>query len=349
MARSKAPKNGLKRTREHNETQNIDPVFGQGRAFALEGDLVNPEVQQYLKTVRTQALTTLAARPSNRGRHDTKVNRTSDLYDEEPLIPPELSRFNRYKSSWLKWFNELKRSKDAHTAPAPGYDSAMLNLLVFYFKQYLQELKAAASESDADLDRILTILQDHNVEKQDSTLEIDEEWAKGILQQLKSSKSQVSSVSDLKDFISKPAPLPKNFNGWYYCVTKTEPTCALFERMSPELTFKLASYLNQWLGDVSKDKKASRITAWILYTFLFLGDQLPAQEVSVLRDLGKKARQMKLNCSDSADALPKIVQPSDMSFYKDPPQPLSAIDLILVLVAFKYGQRDLVDWIEFAV
>lgn len=58
---------------------------------------------------------------------------------------------------------------------------------------------------------------------------------------------------------------------------------------------------------------------------------------------------MKLNCSDSADALPKIVQPSDMSFYKDPPQPLSAIDLILVLVAFKYGQRDLVDWIEFAV
>lgn len=347
MAQRKAPRAEAKPNNGSTETQGMDPLFGQSRAFALEGAMVNPEVRKYLKTVRSQALSTLGADPGVSTRKGLRRNNNNDMYDEEPVVHQDLLRFDKHKSQWLEWFDDLKSSAKSFDYGTEGYEPETLDLLLFYFKQYLQGLKNTATGEDETLDIILGVLKDHETSTQDASLDIDEELASNLLRQLRTNKQKkVETVADLKRFITEPSALPKNFNAWHYFVTKTEPSRALLEKMPPEEVFRLASYFVQWLADIPKGKNATRLSAWAFYVLLFLQDQLPAQEVSVLRDLGKKARHLKLRSLSSGNSLPNIQAPYDIIGTKDSPNTFSAIDLTLVVVACKYGQLDLIDWTE---
>ncbi|CUS23864.1 LAQU0S12e01750g1_1 [Lachancea quebecensis] len=347
MGQRKAPKSEAKSGNGSTETQGMDPLFGQSRAFALEGAMVNPEVRNYLKNVRTQALSTLGADPGTSSRKEPRRVSNNDMYDEGPVVHQDLLRFDKQKSQWLAWFEDLKTSVQSFDPQTESYEPETLDLLLFFFKQYLQKLKDATSGQDESLNKILDVLEEHKAPTEDTSLDIDEEWANNLLAQLKTNKQRkVETVSDLKRFITEPAALPKNFNAWHYFVTKTDPSCTLLRNMPPEEVFRIASYFVQWLADIPKGKNATRLSSWAVYVLVFLQDQLPAQEVSVLRDLGKKARHLKLRSLSSGNALPKIQAPYDITGAKDCPSALSALDLTLVVVACKYGQLDLIDWTE---
>ncbi|SCU94268.1 LANO_0E06238g1_1 [Lachancea nothofagi CBS 11611] len=353
MAKKRVAK-GAKSAKVHqDETQTIDPFFGQSRAFALEGCLVNPKVRSYLNLVRNQALSTLGVDPSTTRKEQSKYKKSS-LYDEEPVINQNLAQFDKNCQRWLDWFRELKLQSRENEYGTQEYSSQMLDLLMFYFKSFLQTRKTEGDsgfEGDSNLNRILILLQNHEVklDAQDPALEIDKNWALNLADQLKAKRaSNIESLDDLRQFISIPAPLPQNFNAWHYFITRTEPTQNLMLRMSADQIFRLASYLIQWLGDIPKGKHAEKLSQWTLYVLLNLENHLPAQEVSVLRDLGKKARQLKLK---GIETTPKeepfyLQVPSDFSSPQTRIEPLSAIDLTIVVVAVEYGQRDLVDWTD---
>ncbi|SCU84434.1 LADA_0D01662g1_1 [Lachancea dasiensis] len=332
------------------ESQNLDPLFGQSRAFALEGNLVNPQVRKYLDQVRRQALCTLGADPTYTTHKIEKRNHDTSLYDDEPLLDQSLAYFNKNCQSWLKWFRELEGQAHEGSFSLPDYTPETLDLLMFYFKNFLQAqhiLKENEDEGGLQLLNILNILEPLHIDTQDETLEMDDEWACSLAEQLKSKRGKtVRSLDDLRRFISKPAPLPSNFNSWHYYITTTEPTNALLRTLSPEQVFRLASYLNQWLGDISKGKHVEKLSQWTLFILVYLDGKLPSPEVSVLRDLGKKARSLKLKKTglQSNDDTKFLHVPRDMDGPQTLIEPLTALDLVMVVVAFKYGQRDLIEW-----
>ncbi|SCU93324.1 LAME_0F03400g1_1 [Lachancea meyersii CBS 8951] len=352
MAKKKASKSFRNVKQNSNEFQSMDPLFGQNRAFALEGNLVNPEVKKYLQAVRIQALSTLGANPSERVSVISTRNGNKSLYDEEPLINQSLARFDKSCSAWLGWFREMKREIDGFESfPSQEITPQTLDLLLFYFKSFLQEaVSKDGISADENVTRVLELLQTHNVDvgSEDQVLEIDEEWACNLMSQLKTKRSnKIQNLNDLRHLIKTPAPLPQNFNSWHNFITKTQPTSVLLQRMKGEgEVLRLASYLIQWLGDISKNKNVEKVSQWTLFVLLYLEKHVPAQDVSILRDLGKKARQCKLK---------GLTSPSNSSnYYLQVPrgllephikiEPLTAIDLVLTVVAFEYGQRDLVDW-----
>ncbi|CEP63853.1 Brr1p LALA0_S09e03972g [Lachancea lanzarotensis] len=335
------------------ESQSIDLIFGQSRAFALEGSLVNPEVKKYLTSVRAQALSTLGANPSIASvQRPSRPKENQGLYDEEPVVNQKLTSFDKNCEAWLSWFKQMKQeTEEIERQSSQNYTPESLNLLLFYFKKYLQEaVKNGSIDTNEKITRVLELLQSHSVEEdaESEALEIDEEWASTLIAQLNTKRfHNIQTIDDLKRLISTPKPLPQNFNSWHNFITRTEPTPALLQRMkNNDCVLRVASYLIQWVGDIPKNKNVDKISQWTLFVLLYLENNLPAPDVSILRDLGKKARQCKLKTLTSTATLSSYHLGVPVGFCEPSAkiEPLTAIDLALAVIALEYGQRDLIDW-----
>lgn len=343
------------------ETQSMDPVFGQSRAFALNGTLVNPDAVAYLNGVRKEALRTSAIDVTR--SVDVKKTRAqshnTDFYDEEPILNRELIKFNRKSNELLQWFLGLReylvergledsREQQGNAQEFSGYDIETLNLLVHYFKNYL---RGRDNKDDTVAELLLEILKDFPSIEEDQSLAIDEAWAEKLLDQLRS--KTVNNVEELKEAINKPAKasveFPKNAKGWHSHINKNEPSSKVFTRLTLDQKLKLIGYMTQWLNHTVGDKSDARqISQWCLYTLLSIPEHLPAPHISILRELGKKAKQLKLrSCQENIALLPLTVSSEMIGNYTTDstvPQESSITDLVLVVVSKIYGQRDLVEW-----
>ncbi|SCU93372.1 LAFA_0F16050g1_1 [Lachancea sp. 'fantastica'] len=354
MGKKKATKSFRNSKQDSNESQSMDPLFGQSRAFALEGHLVNPQVRKYLKSVRQQALSTLGADPGSKVQRATRPKENQGFYDDEPVVNQKLARFDKNSKAWVAWFRELKNGiQETEGSSAQQYTPETLDLLLLYFKRFLQEaVEKGSIESNESVTKVLALLQSHNVEEDAETesLEIDEEWANSLVAQLKTKRfHNIQTIDELKRLISTPKPLPQNFNSWHNFITRTEPSPALLQRISDnDCVLRLASYLIQWVGDIPKNKNVGRISQWTLFVLLYLDSNLPAPNVSILRDLGKKARHCKLKTLASTDtqSIYHLKVPEGFPVPSVEIEPLTAIDLALAVVALEYGQRDLIDWTD---
>lgn len=336
------PKRGYKKNSDTSETQSLDPTFGQTKAFAVADPLVNPDAIAYLNSVREEALRTTALSTERSSQTNEKRVDKGALYDEEPVLSPEFLRFTKLQDTWHDWFLKLKSNIGTEGYRSSGYDEKSLDLLVAYFKKYIE---TKDKEEDPTIAALLSALRDvPHPEDDDESLTIDEEWAEKLLHRLQAKKAQLPKDStDLKKLMTEPDELPRNFNAWYYYITNNDPSFLTLERMSPGQVVKLASYMAQWIAEVTKNKNEKRITQWLLFILLYLPDRLPAQEISMVRLLGKKARAMKLKSVKEKEPLHDL-ELIPVIFNGEKPGSFSVVDLTLVVVGLTYGQRDLLSW-----
>lgn len=111
---------------------------------------------------------------------------------------------------------------------------------------------------------------------------------------------------------------PETFTSWrQYCVTH-EPSVELVSNLDQKLAIKLLMYSTRWLAP----KTPKEISQWIYCVLCRVCDPLEAGDVAVLRDLGKRAKQLA-----QREQLPQVTR--------------FTCQLVLHIVAGAFGQRDL--------
>lgn len=111
---------------------------------------------------------------------------------------------------------------------------------------------------------------------------------------------------------------PETFTAWrQYCMTH-EPEIALVSNLDQALTIKLLVYFSKWLAP----KTPVRLSQWLFSVLTRVLTPLTASDVSVLRELAKRASQ-----------LAKRDELSETTSF--------TCQLVLHIVGDAFGQRDL--------
>ncbi|SCU92330.1 LAMI_0E09802g1_1 [Lachancea mirantina] len=330
------------------ETQSVDPIFGQVRAFSFEDSSVDPAVRKYLMEVREEALKTSCVGASLHRRTTTRFRmvKSFDMYDEAPPISPELLLFDKHQTTWFPWFKQAKNILHSqHWTLEQSLNTETMDIALQKVKKFLVSMKHDSdSDTDLRLEPLRIALKDIPLYEEPLQM-ADQSWFKRFLDNM-ANRPPENNLSKLKVHLFKCRPVPRNFNAWYHYVTHNDATRQDMERFSADQIFRVASYMTAWATDIAKDKNAQRLSQWILYVLLYLPDHMTAQEISVLREWAKKARQLKLKSLQPKERtnLQNLVLPSDMFAIEGPPLDLSAIDLTLTVIGNLYGQTDLLQW-----
>lgn len=143
-------------------------------------------------------------------------------------------------------------------------------------------------------------------------------WNKSVINELLTLKSNRHiKGSDAVD-------LPQTANEWRKFILENDlPSLDFFYSLLDHSTaFKLVVYCTKWLN-ISTSEHLSK---WIWYLFVRIDNTLDPNEISVLRDLGKKACKLLLKVTDETNEITQFT-----------------ISMIITVVANYYGQKDLLE------
>ncbi|CCD22680.1 Brr1p NDAI_0A05250 [Naumovozyma dairenensis CBS 421] len=352
------------------EKQTINPIFGQAPAFAINDSLVDPQVVAYLRDVRQEALRTTVTRIPEQKKVKPIV--TASMYDDDEKIadntplrsryesdvtqmsatmsvfPDKLIQFRQNMEQCIEWF---KTARNSLIQNGYRYDDTTLNLLVYYFKKYLEE----RNDQDDYVKHLAEVLQHHFVENEDDSLIIDNEWAERTLAKIR--EGEVRTIDDIKKFISGNSYEPYGFSQWYEYLLTTEPTHSCFcSVINGRNIWILVQYYQQGLLEkiYSNDQNSDRLNVWLLYILFHLPNNITANSTSLLRDLGKKCQNIILrNVSNAGGPEPSDVNSgllvftnelNNLSIPQPPEYPFTIVDLTLIVISELYGQKDLINW-----
>lgn len=127
----------------------------------------------------------------------------------------------------------------------------------------------------------------------------------------------------------KPAmEVPQSASAWRNVVFSQSPPPISFFNVTLEhaTIIKLIVYYTKWL----LVSMPSTLTEWIFITFVRLDNGLDHTEMSLVRDLGRKARKLRtkfLEGKNEGLSIPAVAE--------------ETVDMILAVVGVYYGQRDL--------
>lgn len=308
----------------------LDPIFGQHSVFSLSEEGVDPSAVQYLKHVRAESLTTIVSEcdeadfrePLSIIQNQSSENNHTDLLVENPDLVNE-------------WIDELRNEMEPldENISAELYDETMLDILVYEVKRYLDQ------HPEEKNDAVRRVTRDVSAPL-NPAYEIQTELVKAIIIKLRNKR--FSDIHFLKKYINRPMPIPSNFRQWFGHIKHNEPTRQFMLRLSFEDLMKVIGYMMQWVIDISKDKPGTaNLQQWLLYLWIFMPTDLLSHQVSQMRELGKKCRGI-LNKKASIPALTLPKEISDIPF-PDQRDRLNAIDISLVAIAYRFGQRDLLE------
>ncbi|EJS41342.1 brr1p [Saccharomyces arboricola H-6] len=338
------------------DSQAPDAIFGQSRAFALSDSSVNPDVIKYLGNVRQEALRTNAISIKNQMALQKRTRHKSSMYDDEDeettknhVVPPFLTRLHDNGELWVRWFNSVRSVVLTNAYEFEGYDDETLDLLLFYLKNYLGEMPCKSSK----VLKIISVLDQYTfpekIKDKDQELEIDEEWARDILVGLE--KININSFEDVKKVITEADTHELNgYNQWYKYIVSNEPLHTMFcGKITSKQLWVLVKYMsNTWVKEIYKrGTNYRRLQDWLFYLLLHTPEKLTAEYTSTLRDLGKKCRELIQKkpvqvCNDDKVILPMEVKKLDLEI-PSAMENLTIFELAICVIAFNYGQKDLLD------
>lgn len=116
--------------------------------------------------------------------------------------------------------------------------------------------------------------------------------------------------------------VPQSAGQWRELVFTTAPSTDFLLLLEHTTVVKLIIYYTKWLLTLMPEK----LSKWIFATFVRLDKGLNFAEVSIVRDLGKKARKLLTKAHDD-DALSSTVK--------------YTLAMVLAVVGAYYGQKDL--------
>jgi survival of motor neuron protein-interacting protein 1 len=152
------------------------------------------------------------------------------------------------------------------------------------------------------------------------------DWSRSVVDVLLRLKER-AGTSSLHDESNQPYDesviIPETANEWRKLVMETmPPSIGFFYALDHSTVFKLVIYFTKWLS-VSTNENLSR---WIWLCFVRIDNLLDASEVSLLRDLAKKATRL----IDKAHVFENRI-----ASY--------TIAMVILVVGIYYGQRDMLD------
>jgi survival of motor neuron protein-interacting protein 1 len=129
---------------------------------------------------------------------------------------------------------------------------------------------------------------DEMLQDDDAESVFDKEFHDLVVKEFKQQREAMPDAGVLE--IPKDFVFPETFTAWrQYCMTH-EPSMELVSNMDHSLTIKLLMYCARWLAP----KTPKQISQWIYAILCRVSDVLEASDVSVLRDLGKRAKTLDL-------------------------------------------------------
>lgn len=311
----------------------LDPVFGQHRVFSLSDEAVSQEAIKYLMDVRDEALHSASIYVKSHINNDQDeqaigmVADTSDLKVKKRILDDS--------ESINSWINELREEMAPldETASEIVYTDEMLDILVYEIKKYLEEHPEEVNDSVRRVTKHVQPLSN-------PAYDVSSELVQNMVKKLKDKR--FSDISFLKRYINRPTPIPTNFRQWFGHIKHNEPTRQFMLRLSFDDLMKIQGYMMQWIVSISKNKPDSKqLQKWLLYVWIFMPNELLSQQISQLRELGKKCRtNIKLNTDIEGLDMPKEIQ--DIPFPNQRSE-LNAVEITLAVIAHRYGQQDLLN------
>lgn len=145
-------------------------------------------------------------------------------------------------------------------------------------------------------------------------------FAQAVVAKLQEVKFQVQTESE-RDLDGIDIPVPHNPKQWRQFVFENQPPpLAWFVLVVDRPTiFKLLNYFTKWLCSSSDDN----LSLWIWTVFVRIDREMDANEVAVIRDLGKKARKL----------VEKVEADNPVKY---------TLEMVVAVVAYYYGQKDIV-------
>ncbi|CAI4053818.1 Brr1p SKDI_16G3200 [Saccharomyces kudriavzevii IFO 1802] len=337
------------------ESQAPDFIFGQSRAFALTDSSVNPDAIKYLDNVRQEALRTNAMSIKNQMNLQKRTRHKSSMYDDEDeeatkrhAVPLFLMRLQNNADLWVKWFNSMKSAVLANAYEFTGYDDETLDLLLFYLRNYLKDIPRKTSKVENIIDVLDQYSFPEKPEDREQKLEIDEEWAKYTLIRLE--KVNIKSFEDVKKIIAESDAHELNgYSQWFKYIINNEPRHTMFcRKITSTQLWVLFKYMsNTWIKEIYKEgSNCHRLQDWLLYLLIHTPEKLTAEYTSMLRDLGKKCRELLQKKPAQARNDNRITLPMEMrELDLEMPSAMESatmIELTICVIALDFGQKDLI-------
>ncbi|CAI4846163.1 BBM_1a_G0055460.mRNA.1.CDS.1 [Saccharomyces cerevisiae] len=340
---------------KRGESQAPDAIFGQSRAFALSDSSVNPDVIEYLKSVRQEALRTNAISIKNHMNLQKRTRHKSSMYDDEDegalkrhAISPSLIRLQRNVEIWVRWFNSVKATVLTNAYEFTGYEDETLDLLLLFLKNYLEDMPSKCTT----VEKIISVLNQHSFpeksEEKEENLQIDEEWAKNILVRLE--KTKIDSVEDVKKVITEGDKHELvGYNQWFQYLINNEPQHTTFhEKITSKQLWVLIKYMsNTWIKEIhKKGRHYRRLQDWLFYILVHTPERVTAEYTSILRDLGKKCLELiqkkPVEAHENKITLPKEMAELNVEI-PAAVENMTITELTVSVIAVNYGQKDLIE------
>ncbi|KAF5208585.1 putative pre-mRNA-splicing factor [Clavispora lusitaniae] len=316
--------NGTKRSKGESSigkyTQGpLDHVFGQHAAFPIQENAQDP-VYEYLAGVRREAeCTGVFFAPKKATARPPEQERARAIPLGAAFIEGVVSQLVAEKAENESFEQEIQVSVESDESE--------------------QDDEGQRESEDQDGES-----EDQDGESEDQ--EQDEEQPKDESQGDQSSRhvSQCDdAVSDAQDAEQEDLmQVPQSANAWRTLVFSSPPPKDFFARLEHPTVIKLVVYFTRWLSP-SMPASASE---WLWQVFVRLDCGLVHTELAIVRDLGLKARKLRLKHQEQKgsdkEGESKITT-EDCSDVRENPGPSETIDRVLAVVGSYYGQRDLLE------
>lgn len=304
----------------------LDHVFGQHAAFPIQENAQDP-VYEYLAGVRREAeCTGVFFAPKKATARPPEQERARAIPLGAAFIEGVVS--------------QLVAEKAENGLP----------------EQEIQvSVESDESEQDDEEQNELEDLEQNELDDQDGELEDQDELEdqeQGPVQSKDESQGdQISrhesksenAVSDLQKTEQEDLmQVPQSANAWRTLVFSSPPPKDFFARLEHPTVIKLVVYFTRWLLP-SMPASASE---WLWQVFVRLDCGLVHTELAIVRDLGLKAKKLRLKHQEqkgSDQEGESKITTEDCLDVRENPGPSETIDRVLAVVGSYYGQRDLLE------
>ena len=275
--------------------------------------------------------------------------------EKKTVLPQRLQLFNSSADIWLSWYNETRNTLSKRGFSTQEYSSEVLNLLLYHIKMFLEGSKEPNTGIRA---HILNLLANHVVSGallEENPWTIDEEWIVPTLSRLDAVR--IKSIDDIKRCITGDYKdkCPRNYQQWTQFIRENEPTVSMFTTMVglEDLWIIIKFMKVNWIKQIAKGASGhstATLSMWLLYTLIYLPQNLPASDVSTIRDFAKKCRKLYLDkqvgtpsTNPTSFHIPLSKEFRSLGITSPDPD-MGIFELVTLLASQTYGQRDLVSW-----
>mgnify|MGYP002378942995 CR=1 FL=1 len=227
----------------------------------------------------------------------------SDVFDQQRALPVEL-------------VSDEEGQEDAVSQEVRQY------LVSVREEVYADELEVLAQAQNITANEPLETNENDCDEDVNRGRDYGLDWSHSVVDMLLSLKA-LAGTSSINEPIDESVVVPETANEWRKLVMETEPpSIGFFYALDHSTVFKLVIYFSKWLS-VSTNENLSR---WIWLCFVRIDNLLDASEVSLLRDLAKKAVKLidKVHVFENAIASYTIA-------------------MVILVVGLYYGQKDMLE------